>query len=348
MGAQQFEKEGPPSFDVAILGAGPSGLFATSLCRMLGLSVGIFDALPLPGGQCAELYPQKPVYGVPAFQGRPAQELIDGLYQQALSYAPQFFFKAKVEAVRVKSKIFEIGTATSCAEAKGRIFSAAALILATGLGSFAPVKPNVPHFENFEAQSVRYGVQDTAEFRNKNIIIAGGGDAALDWALEMTHTAQSVTLVHRRDHFRCSEQKETDLKTQEDLGRLKVYRSSQLADLLGEAGSLQNVVLTTPAGPVRLPAEKLLVFFGLAPTPVLLIDTLEMKNQKIVIQRDTCATNLPGVLAIGDAVTYANRANLIISGLGEAATAAYSVLNFLRPDAKTPGLSPSLSTFKGS
>lgn len=319
--------------DVAIIGAGPSGLFAATMCGLLGLSAVVFDSLSHVGGQCAALYPQKTVYGVPGIVGISAKDFVCALAEQALSFATEFCLGTRIRQVsRCEGDCWQVGGVV-----------ARTVLVAVGMGSFLPNKPDVEGLDRFEGSHLHYHVGDVANFRDKSLVIAGGGDAAVDWTLALAPLARSITLVHRRDTFRCAS---SSLERLEMLARRKeitILCSSQLLRLEGQE-HLEEVIVATPEGEKKLPADDLLVFFGILPN---LEDVsswgIAMKRQRIVVDPLTMATNQQGIFAIGDAVTYEGKINLLTTGFHEAVVAAYSIQRYLHPN--TP-LQKNVSGFK--
>lgn len=333
-------------FSVAIVGAGPAGLYAASLCGSLGLRVAVFEALPFVGGQCAALYPCKGLKGVPGFPGAPAQDLIKHLERQARKSRAAIFLESGVEDL--SQAVDEMGQTMFTLLAQGRIFQARSVLVATGMGRFCPNKPVLEAGEldtlgALEGKSVHYLVSDPKLFQNRCVVIAGGGDSAVDWAFELLPIAKSVTLVHRRETFRCAPESASRLKEAEDERRLLVYRSSQIKTLKSSNGQLTHVVLQTKTEDRVLQADHLLVFFGLTMDPGTLsswsLASRLITRTKISIDPLTCSTSVPGVFAIGDIATRPSsvppRVNLIASGFGEAVAAAYAIRQYLHPDQQT-------------
>lgn len=341
-GASQETDQAP--FSVAIVGAGPVGLYAASLCGMLGLRVIVFETSPFVGGQCAALYPSKEVKGVPGFQGATAQELVTRLEQQARASRATFFLNATVENIREilrgeEGEGFELS-------AQGRTFAVRTVLIAAGMGRFYPNKPTfestAPDVLNaLEGKCVHYAVPDPERFRGQRVVIAGGGDSAVDWAFELLPVARSVTLVHRRETFRCAPASCSRLLALEQEGLLTVYRSANLKDLRIAEDHLTHVVLQpNSADACALDADHLLVFFGLT-TDLSSFEKWDLAPRlftrtKIPVNPLTGATAVPGVFAIGDIVSYPadapSRINLIGSGFGEAIAAAYALRRFLYPN----------------
>lgn len=330
-----------PLFSASIIGAGPVGLFAASMCRVLGLRTVVFDTLPQVGGQCAILYPDKHVQGIPAFDKLTSHELVQRLHHQALSYQAEFRLNTKINQIHFNTEhdkpLFEL-------HAPSGNFLSQAVIIAAGMGSFEPNRPIVEHLEEFEESSVYYHVSDIQRFKNSDVVIAGGGDSAVDWAVELSSIAKSVTIVHRRTQFRCTPSNEERLQKLVQTNQVKVYTPYQLMKLNGANRKLSSIIIqNSELATVEIPTNKLLVLFGISANLGPIQNWgLALKGQKIIINNSTCATNIPGIFAVGDAVDYDYKINLITCGFGEAIKAAYAVKRYLDPERT---LSPNCQAF---
>ncbi|MFO0986179.1 MAG: NAD(P)/FAD-dependent oxidoreductase [Alphaproteobacteria bacterium] len=315
--------------DVAIVGAGPAGLFAVFECGMLGLSCAVVDALEAPGGQCAALYPEKPIYDIPGYPVIDAAGLVARLEEQAAPFAPRMLLGRRVEAVA------QDGAAWRLATSGGDTIRAGAVLVAAGAGAFGPNRPPLPHLADYEGKSVFYLVRKREEFRGKRVVIAGGGDSAVDWALALAEVAQ-VAVVHRRDKFRAAPESVARLKALAAAGKIELVVPYQLAALVGKGGgALAAVTVEDLDGRRRdLPADALLALFGLAASLGPIAEWgLALERQQIAVDPATCETNRPGIYAIGDIAAYPGKLKLILTGFAEAARAAHSAYERCRPGA---------------
>ena len=332
--------EKPLHTDVVIIGAGPVGLFAVFECGMLGLSCHVIDSLEEIGGQCTALYPEKPLYDIPAYPEISAVNLIKNLEEQAAPFHPTYHLNQKAVAIRDKDAIVEVQTS------KGVWIQAKAVIIAAGAGSFGPNKPPLDNIEDFEGQSVFYMVRQKEDFRGKNVVIAGGGDSAVDWALSLAPIAKRLHLVHRRDKFRASPESVSKLRKLQEGGSIELVVPYQLKALKGEGGVLKSVEVVSEDQSVRsLEADVLLPFYGLA-TDLGAIEGwgLEIENGHIKTNPTTAETSRPRIYAIGDIASYKDKLKLILTGFSEAAFAAHHIYKQIHPD--TP-LHFEYSTTKG-
>src|SRR5438067_7311452 len=307
--------------DVAIIGAGPVGLFAVFECGMLEMRCAVFDALPEPGGQCAALYPEKPIYDIPGYPRIDAAELVERLGEQAAPFAPQFHLGQAVTRLEAADDGFVIENFA------GVRVAARAVMIAAGAGAFGPNRPPLAGIEAFEERSVFYLVRRREDFRDRRIVIAGGGDSAVDWALSLAEVAESVAVVHRRARFRAAPQSAAQLQQLADQGRIDLVIPYQLHALEGSTGHLSAVIVVDLAGNTRrLEADCLLPFFGLATDlgPVAAWGLALDRNQ-IRVDPASCATSQPGIFAIGDIAAYPGKLKLILSGFAEAALAAHAI-----------------------
>ncbi|HMF07397.1 MAG TPA: NAD(P)/FAD-dependent oxidoreductase [Methylocella sp.] len=316
--------------DVVIVGAGPVGLFAVFELGLLDIKAHLIDILPKPGGQCAELYPEKPIYDIPGFVKVSGQGLVDALMQQIEPFHPTFHFDEMVESLEalgsVEAPLFRLGTSG------GQIFECKSVIVAAGGGSFQPKKPPIPGIEAFENTSVVYAVRKTEDFRGKHVVIAGGGDSALDWTLNLQPVAKHLTLVHRRDDFRGAPHSVKAMRELVAAGRMDL-RIGQIAALTGEAGELFSLTLKdSSGGSQEIPCQKLIPFFGLTMKlgPVANWG-LNLHENLVPVDTGTFETNVPGIFAIGDINHYPGKLKLILCGFHEGALAAQKIYHYVYP-----------------
>lgn len=304
--------------DIVIIGAGPSGLFTAFQAGMLGMKSVIIDALETPGGQCAALYPEKPIYDIPAYPSILAQDLVDKLLAQIKPFDTTIMLEQQVNSLEEKNGIFEIGTS------KGHLVAAKAVIIAAGAGAFGPNKPPLTDIEQFEGKSVFYFVPKKDRFASKKIVIAGGGDSAVDWAISLSEIAQ-VTLVHRRPKFRAAPASVAQLHKLATAGRIELVVNYQLDSLVGVDGNLSEVVVADLDGnKKRLQADILLPFFGLAQKLGPLLEFgLDSKSNHIKVDLPYYETSRPGIYAVGDVATYEGKLKLILTSFAEAAGALH-------------------------
>ena len=313
--------------DVAIIGAGPVGLFAVFQCGMLGLRCHVLDALGEVGGQCAALYPEKPIYDIPAFSRIDAAELIERLREQAAAFVPVYHLGHPVERLTpLANGRFRLETAAASVEA-------GAVVIAAGVGAFGPNRPPLPGIEGFEGTSVFYLVTRRESFRGRRVVIAGGGDSAVDWALSLAEVADAVMVVHRRAKFRAAPESVARLERLAVAGRVELVVPSQLHALEGEDGRLAAVVVDDLRGGTRrLAADVLLPFFGLTQElgPIARWGVALDKHQ-IAVDPATAMSSVRGIFAIGDIASYPGKLKLILSGFAEAALAAHALFPLVRP-----------------
>ncbi len=313
--------------DVAIIGAGPVGLFAIFECGMLKLKTHVVDALDFAGGQCAALYPEKPIYDIPGYPKIEAAELIARLQEQAAPFAPTYHLGQRVE------KLTRVGDAWRLETSAGTAIVAKAVLIAAGVGAFGPNKPPMPRIDEFENKGVHYLVNSREAFRGKRVAIAGGGDSALDWTLSLADVAARVMVVHRRDKFRAAPDSVAKVKALADAGRIDMVVPYQLDTLEGEPGALKAVILKDLDGKTRrLEADALLAFFGLSMNLGPIAEWgLDIEKAHIKVEQRTAATSAPGIFAIGDIAHYPGKLKLILSGFAEAAAAAHSARAICHP-----------------
>ncbi len=308
--------------DVAIIGAGPAGLFAVFQCGMLKMRSIVIDTLEAIGGQCSALYPEKPIFDIPAHPGIEAADLIARLEEQAAPFAPAYLLGRRVEALAPDGSGYTLRTSA------GDIIQAKAVIIAAGAGAFGPNRPPLEGLPGYEASGgVRYLVARREEFRGKRVVIAGGGDSAVDWALSLKSVAAKVTVVHRRPKFRASPETSSQLEAAAARGEVEMAIPYQLHGLEGDGTTLTGVTLATLKGETRsVPADHLLAFFGLSMELGPIAEWgLGLSHSHITVAPASCETSLPGVHAIGDIATYPGKLKLILQGFSEAAMAAHAI-----------------------
>ncbi|MFZ5779244.1 MAG: NAD(P)/FAD-dependent oxidoreductase [Pseudomonadota bacterium] len=314
--------------DVVIVGAGPVGLFAVFECGMVRLRCHVVDVLDDAGGQCTALYPEKPIYDIPGFPRIGAAELVERLKEQAAPFQPVYHLGEQVQVLEPADGGWQVTTS------RGTVVRGRAVIIAAGVGAFGPNRPPLPGLEAFEGRSVFYYVGQREALRGKRVVIAGGGDSAVDWTLALADVAARVSVIHRRDRFRAAPESEARLKALVAEGRVDLVVPYQLHGLEGGDGQLRAVTVATLDGDVRrIEADVLLPFFGLSMSLGPIADWgLELERYQIRIDPATAATNRPGIFAIGDVVSYPGKLKLILTGFAEAAVAARSAYGLVHPD----------------
>ncbi|WP_419759457.1 NAD(P)/FAD-dependent oxidoreductase [Acidisoma sp.] len=314
--------------DVAIVGAGPAGLFAVFECGMLKMRAVLVDALDAVGGQCTALYPEKPIYDIPAHPAIEAADLVAGLEAQIAPFAAPRLLGRRVTGLAGRAGNFTLATD------RGDRITASAVILAAGAGAFGPNRPPLDGLAGYEATGgVLYYVRRREDFRGKRVVIAGGGDSAVDWALALKDIAASVAVIHRRPKFRAAPEMAARLDEAARGGAIDLVIPYQLHGLQGEQGRLTAVEVATLQGEVRvLPADVLLPFFGLSMDLGPIADWgLALDRHHLPVTPATCETNIPGVFAIGDVATYPGKLKLILQGFSEAAVAAHAIHPLVHP-----------------
>ncbi|MGA0587649.1 NAD(P)/FAD-dependent oxidoreductase [Dyella sp. KRB-257] len=317
-----------PSCDAVVIGAGPVGLFQVFELGLLGLRAHVVDSMPQPGGQCVELYPDKPIYDIPAVPVCSGRELIDRLQEQIRPFAPQFHFGETVIAVeRMESGRFQLHSST------GTVFDAGTVIIAGGLGAFAPRTLNVPEAAALVDRTLHYKVTRPELFEGHDIVIAGGGDAALDWSLALVDRVRSLVLVHRTSAFRAAPASVARMHALCEAGRMQFFEGD-IVGLEAPDDVLHSVRVRARSGVVqRIEAEHLLVFWGLHPALGPIADWgLALERQQLLVDTATFATSVPGIFAVGDINTYPGKKKLILSGFHEAALCAFAARAHLYPD----------------
>lgn len=315
--------------DVVIIGAGPVGLFAVFELGLLDIRAHLVDILDKPGGQCAELYPEKPIYDIPALPIVSGQELTDRLLEQIKPFEPEFHFNERVDELRrTDDDKFFLRTDD------GKSFLAKVVVIAAGGGSFTPKRPPLAGIEDFEGKSVFYAVRRIEEFRDKDVLIVGGGDSALDWTLSLQPVAKSLTLLHRRDDFRAAPHTVEQMRTLVAEGKMQL-EIGQVKELRGEGGELSSVLIKTKDDERELVCNRLLPFFGLTMKLGPVADWgLNLHENLIPVDTEKFETSESGIFAIGDINTYPGKLKLILSGFHEAALMSQQAHRMIYPDKK--------------
>jgi len=313
--------------DVLVIGGGPCGLFAVFELGLLDLKCHVVDILDRAGGQCAELYPEKPIYDIPGFPMITGQQLTDNLVQQIAPFNPEFHFSRMVTSLtKLADGSFRL---TTDAE---EVFRTKVVVIAAGGGSFQAKRPPVEGIEAYENKSVFYAVRKMDDFRGEDVVIVGGGDSALDWTLNLQPIARSLTLVHRRDAFRGAPDSVNKMKALVADGKISLLLG-QMSKVEGENGALERVHFTTQAGDVSIPVTRMLPFFGLTMKLGPVGDWgLELNDNLIAVDTEKFQTSVPGVFAIGDINAYPGKLKLILSGFHEAALMAQAAKKIIAPE----------------
>jgi thioredoxin reductase (NADPH) len=324
------EPTGPIETDVVIIGAGPAGLFAVFELGLLDLKAHLVDILDRPGGQCTELYPEKPIYDIPALPIVTGQDLVNRLMEQIQPFGPVFHFGEMANALdRQTDGRWKLTTDG------GKEFLAPVIVIAAGGGSFVPKRPPIPGIEAFEGKSVHYAVRKMEQFRDRDILIAGGGDSALDWTLNLAPIAKSLTLVHHRDGFRAAQHSVNQMRELADSGKIRFHVASVKA-LHGDNGVLEAVTLAgADKSEWRHETNAFLPFFGLTMKlgPIAEFG-LNLYENLIPVDTAKFETSTPGLFAIGDINTYAGKLKLILSAFHEAALMSQAAFRIARPNEK--------------
>ncbi len=314
------------STDAVIIGAGPIGLFAVFELGLLDIKAQVIDILDRPGGQCAELYPEKPIYDIPGLPIVSGQELTDRLLEQIKPFNAGFHFNQMVAGLTKRGdNDFVIETDG------GLVFHAKIVVIAAGGGSFQPKKPPIPGIDAYEGTSVFYSVRKMEDFRGKDILVVGGGDSALDWTLNLQPLAKSMTLLHRRSEFRAAPDSVNKMRKLVEDGAMSM-KLGQVTGLEGENGMLSGAKIKGPEGAFAIKCDTLLPFFGLTMKLGPVADWgLNLENNLIPVDTAKFESSVPGIFAIGDINTYAGKLKLILSGFHEAALMAQQAFHYINP-----------------
>ena len=314
--------------DVVIIGAGPTGIFCAHQLGIIGLKCEIVDNLDKIGGQCIELYPDKPIYDIPAIPECTGEELTNNLIQQIKPFNFNFHLSQRVDEIKNKGGKWIIKTS------KGTEFSSPNVVIAGGVGSFEPRKFTVKGCEKFEEKSIFYSIKDKEIFKNKTVAIFGGGDSALDWAIELSRNSK-VILVHRRDEFRAVQSSVDKVKELNNQKKLEIFTQYQLLEVRGNT-SINSIEIKSESGDVKsLNVDYVLGFFGLIMNLGPILDWgLNIDKKKIPVNTENFETNKKGIFAIGDICEYPGKLKLILSGFHEGALAARGCFKYAKPDEK--------------
>ncbi|HEX6889137.1 MAG TPA: NAD(P)/FAD-dependent oxidoreductase [Chryseolinea sp.] len=318
------------STDICIIGAGPVGLFAVFEAGLLKMRCHLVDVLPQIGGQLSEIYPKKPIYDIPGFPEINAGDLVDNLRAQIEPFKPTFTLGEKITSLhRSDDGSFTLGTSD------GTTIQCRVVVIAGGLGCFEPRKPELENIEHFEGKGVVYMVKDPETFRDKKLIIAGGGDSALDWTIHLADIAKHVTLIHRNESFRGAPDSAEKVAELARNGRIDLLLNTNLQGIQGN-GTMKSISCVDRDKQVtQLDADFLIPLFGLSPKLGPIADWgLNMDKQAIVVNTLDYSTNIEGVYAIGDINTYPGKLKLILCGFHEAALMAQSAFRFVYPKQK--------------
>ena len=317
--------------DVVIVGAGPCGLFQVFELGLLGLKAHVVDSIRHPGGQCAELYPDKPIYDIPGIPVCTGEELTESLLKQIEPFDAEMHLNEEVTVVRKDAEnSFHVETSA------GTQFHAKAVVIAGGVGSFQPRQLRVPGVDHFEAENLHYRVQNPQAFAGKRLAILGGGDSALDWVLELADIAKHITLVHRRDEYRAVDASVEKMRSLVADGTMAVVESAKVASVdMGDERIRSITVQPKDGKAVEISVDEVLVFFGLAPKLGPIAEWgLDINRKTINVDVEKFETSISGIYAVGDINFYPGKKKLILCGFHEAALAAFAIKQQIEPDKK--------------
>ena len=317
--------------DILIMGAGPTGLFTVFEAGLLKLKCHLIDALPQPGGHCSEIYPKKPIYDIPAYPEILAGDLTEKLLEQIKSFQPGFTLGERAETIEKLADDTFIVTTN-----KGTKHHAPVVAIAGGLGSFEPRKPHIPDITNFEDTGVEYIIRDPEMHRNKKVVIAGGGDSALDWAIFLTDVAAEVSLVHRRNEFRGALDSVDKVQELKDAGKINMITPAEVTEILGDKKVTGVSIIKNGEEKIILEVDHFIPLFGLSPKLGPIANWgLEIEKNAIKVNNALdYQTNIPGIYAIGDVNTYPGKLKLILCGFHEATLMCQSAYKRIHPNKK--------------
>ena len=314
--------------DVLIIGAGPVGMFCVFELGQLGIKSCLVDSLDEIGGQCSALYPEKPIYDIPAYPSISAENLINQINKQIKPFNPIINLEQKVVEIKEENNNFIIKTS------KEKLINAKCIIIAAGTGAFGPNKPPIKDIEEFEDKSVFYSIQDKSIFRNKNLVIAGGGASAVDWAIELAEESKKIYFIHRRSKLRAAPNSVKKLENLCSTGKVEMIIPYQVDSINGKNGIIEEVIVRNLSQEIiTLKADYFLPFFGLSSDlgPIKNWE-LEISENSLKIDQSTCQTSKHGIFAVGDVCSYSGKLKLILTGFSEAAIAAHSCYKRIFPD----------------
>lgn len=316
--------------DIAIIGAGPCGMFTVFEAGLLKLKCHLIDSLPQAGGQLTEIYPKKPIYDIPGYPSVLAGELVENLMEQIKPFKPGFTLGERAETIeRIEEKLFRITTN------KGTVIQAPVIAIAGGLGCFEPRKPPLDNIDQYEDKGVNYIVKDPETFRDKDLLIAGGGDSALDWTIELANIAKSITLVHRRTSFRGALDSVDKVMELAQTGKINLITDAQVVGLAGDDHLTHVVVNSKSDGEQTLAVDHFIPLFGLSPKLGPIGEWgLNVDRSAIVVDTVDYGTGVPGIYAIGDINTYEGKLKLILCGFHEGTIMVQSAFKYIYPDQK--------------
>lgn len=318
--------------DIAIIGAGPVGLFAVFEAGLLKMRCHLIDYLPQPGGQLSEIYPKKPIYDIPGFPSINAQELVDNLMKQAEPFHPTFTLGERVESLEKRDERDFILTTNMGTQIHARV-----VVIAGGLGCFEPRKPEVSGLEKFEnGKGINYMILDPEKYRNQRMVIAGGGDSALDWTIFLSSVCSELTLIHRSESFRGAPDSVNKVMKLAEEGKINLMLNTNISSVNGdqklESVSVKNI---KTAEEQTIATDHLIPLFGLSPKLGPIENwNLQIDKNAIIVNTDDYSTNVSGIYAIGDINTYTNKLKLILCGFHEAALMSHSAYKYINPGVK--------------
>tara|TARA_B100001057_G_scaffold491645_1_gene582342 strand:- start:2038 stop:3090 length:1053 start_codon:yes stop_codon:yes gene_type:complete len=314
--------------DILIIGAGPTGLFTVFEAGLLKMKCHILDSLTQPGGQCIELYPKKPIYDIPAYPEIIAGDLIENLLEQIKPFKPSYTLgETAMNLDKLDDGSFKVTTD------KGTEIFAKIIAIAGGLGTFTPRKPNISNITDYEDKGILYMIKDPSEFKDKTVVIAGGGDSALDWSIHLSKISKKVILIHRRNEFRGANDSVASVQKLKDLGKIDVITPAQVTRLNGKT-KLESIIVDIDGNEIEIQTDYFIPLFGLVPKLGPIKDWgLNIENNAIKVNNSLdYQTNIDGIYAIGDVNTYPGKLKLILSGFHEAAVMCHSAYSKLNPD----------------
>ena len=315
--------------DIVVIGAGPTGLFTVFEAGLLGMKCHLVDSLTKPGGQCAEIYPNKPIYDIPAYPEIMAGDLITNLLEQIKPFSPGYTFGETAEKLSKADGKFLITTDQNTK------ITAKVVAIAGGLGNFEPRKPNIDDLNNFEGKGIQYSIVDPNKFKGKNVVIAGGGDSALDWTIVLSEIAEKVTLIHRRNQFRGAVDSANKIQKLKDKNKLEIITPAILKKLNGK-NKLESIDIAVDNEILNIPTDYLIPLYGLVPKmDVFKSWGLEIEKNALKVNNSLdYQTNVDGIYAIGDINYYPGKLKLILSGFHEAAIMCHSAYQIINPGKK--------------